>query len=102
LLRDWKRDQPALLKRFDANGDGVLSQAEWETARAAARQQIVQHPPQPDTQRRNVVMRPDDGRPLLIAACDAQALARRYRWRAAALLLAFVAISGLAASQWLN
>ena len=36
LLAEWKPDQPALLQRFDASRDGVLSQKEWELARAAA------------------------------------------------------------------
>jgi hypothetical protein len=36
LLRDWKRDQPSLRKRFDANQDGNIDQTEWEVARQEA------------------------------------------------------------------
>lgn len=39
ILADWKRDQTALKKRFDLNGDGVIDEKEWLTARAAARRE---------------------------------------------------------------
>jgi hypothetical protein len=39
VLVEWKRDQPALQKRFDLNGDGVIDEKEWLTARAAARRE---------------------------------------------------------------
>jgi len=38
---DWKQDQAALLARFDTDHDGVISAAEWDRARAAAREQVV-------------------------------------------------------------
>jgi hypothetical protein len=41
LLHDWKKDQAALLARFDSNHDGTLSTGEWELARAAARRQVL-------------------------------------------------------------
>ena len=41
LLREWKQDQKTLLERFDLNHDGVLESDEWDRARAAARQQVV-------------------------------------------------------------
>ena len=90
LLAYWKRDQPALLGRFDSNRDGVLSQAEWERARDAARAQIEQQAPQKAVPTDSIVVKPVDGRPYLIAASDIKALARRSRLAAAALLLAFI------------
>ena len=97
LLAEWKQDQPALLQRFDRNRDGVLSQGEWEIARAAARRQIEQRPPQPGAPNLNVLVHPPDNRPYLIAACDLGKLARRSRLGAAGLIVAFlVAVGALA------
>ena len=101
LLNEWKRDQPALLGRFDASHDGVLSQAEWERARAAARAQIEQGAPHTAPAAENIVVQPADQRPFLIAACDPGTLARRSRWAAAVLLLAFLgAVTALAILQF--
>ena len=97
LLADWKRDQPALMERFDANRDGVLSQAEWERARDAARAQIDQQAPRNAAPTESIVVKPVDGRPYLIAASDIKVLARRSRLAAATLLLAFLgAVTALA------
>ena len=90
LLADWKRDQPALMERFDSNHDGVLSQDEWERARDVARAQIEQQAPRAAAPTDSIVVKPVDGRPYLIAASDLKALARRSRLAAAALLLAFL------------
>jgi hypothetical protein len=90
LLAEWKRDQPALLQRFDANHDSVLSQGEWAVARAAARRQIEQQPPQPSAPNLNVLGHPQDDRPFLIAACDLGKLAQRSRVGAVGLIVAFV------------
>jgi hypothetical protein len=97
LLADWKKDQKALLQRFDANGDGVLSQEEWERARAAARAQVEQQALRAPTPTTNAVVRPRDGRPYLIAASDLGKLARHSRLAAGFLLAGFlVAVSALA------
>jgi len=37
LQAEWKRDRPALLKRFDLNGDGSISMKKREQARSAAK-----------------------------------------------------------------
>ncbi|HFD79367.1 MAG TPA: hypothetical protein ENK05_03085 [Gammaproteobacteria bacterium] len=42
LLRRWKSDQQELKRRFDANGDGVLDGREWQQARRAASEQVLQ------------------------------------------------------------
>jgi E3 Ubiquitin ligase len=83
LLDQWKHDQPALLARFDANHDGRIDAAEWETARAAAltqaRHNRLQQAPE---QRVRVLAKPDDSRPFLIAAKSAGQLAHTERVRA--------------------
>ncbi len=97
LLSDWKQDQTALLRNFDTDRNGILSQSEWERARAVARAQIEQRPPAPLSPVANVIIQPQDHRPFLVAACDLKRLAWRSRWAAGALLAGFlVAVSVLA------
>jgi hypothetical protein len=97
LLSQWKHDQQALLARFDTDHDGRLSMAEWEAARGAAIAQ-VQHDRlnQRPAERVSTLGKPNDGRPLLIAALSAEDLAQREGRRAFA-ALALVAMA-LAAS----
>lgn len=101
LLREWKKDQASLLARFDSDGDGILTLAEWEKAREAAHEQVLE-------QRRREAVRPGvhvlarpsvPGKPLLLAAGDAQRLARRYRWHSAGGLVLFLA--AVAALAWM-
>jgi len=93
LLRRWKRDAPALHQRFDTDGDGVLSLAEWERAREAAHEEVMgQRRRQSATPGVHVLARPAlAGKPFLLAAGDAPALARRYRRHAAGGLALFLA-----------
>jgi E3 Ubiquitin ligase len=92
LLRDWKQDQASLLARFDADHDGVISAAEWDRARAAAREQVVAAAgARAEAPGINVLSKPADGRAFMLAASDEQTLASRLRRRAAAGVLAFVA-----------
>lgn len=94
LLHDWKQDQKSLLARFDDDHDGVLSSEEWGRARAAARQQVLDHiSARPQTASINVLSQPMDGRAFLLAAWDGHSLSRRLRWRAAAGIAAFVGFS---------
>jgi hypothetical protein len=99
LLRQWKKDQRSLLARFDSNHDGVLGADEWDRARAAARQEVLDGraaKPQPPTM--NVLAEPADGRSFLLAAAEGDALAARYRLRAAAAIVVF--LCGSAALAW--
>jgi hypothetical protein len=92
LLRDWKQDQASLLARFDTDHDGVISAAEWDRARAAAREQIVAAgAARPEAPGINVLSKPKDGRAFLLAASDEQTLERRLRRRAVAGVAGFVA-----------
>lgn len=95
LLRQWKQDQPALVRRFDTNQDGVLSDAEWQQARQAARAQVqAEHARQPLPAAVSVLARPTDQRPFLIAA-DLHRIARQARWQALAAWAGFVGCAGL-------
>jgi hypothetical protein len=92
LLRDWKQDQAALLARFDTDHDGVISAAEWDRARAAAREQVIAAAgAQAEAPGINVLSKPEDGRAFLLAASDEQTLALRLRRQTAAGVVGFVA-----------
>jgi hypothetical protein len=99
LLRQWKQDQGTLLQRFDDNHDGVLSAGEWERARSAAQQEIDQRLLQQPPASYNVLMKPGDDRPFLIAGCDLAKVARQFRLYALFALVVFVAaVFGLGTS----
>lgn len=98
LLRRWKQDQAGLLRRFDTNRDGVLSVAEWERARTAARAQILSEQTRDSaTPGVHLLARPRDGRPFLLAALGLTRIARKARWQAAAGFAAFIACAGVVA-----
>jgi len=76
LIGAWKKDMPALLKRFDLDGDGCFSEQEWELVRRQARRdveaELARNPPQPQ----NIVAKPRDERPFIISAKSRQRLER--------------------------
>ena len=43
LLKDWKKDQPTLMNRFDLNKDGKIDEIEWRLARAQARRETLKN-----------------------------------------------------------
>ncbi len=68
-LREWKRDQSDLLRRFDANSDGRIDQEEWDQAKREARREVLaEHREASVLPGVNVISAPDDKRPFLIAA----------------------------------
>ena len=95
LLAQWKRDQPALLRRFDQNHDGQISPQEWDAARAAAHtaaEATVLHSP---IERVGVVAQATHGEPFIIAPLDAEHLVRREQRNAILLLLASILAVGM-------
>jgi hypothetical protein len=96
VLADWKRDRAGLLRRFDRDGNGMLDQPEWDSARREAKTQVERE----WTARRslgsvNVVRKPRDGRRYLISVYEPSQLTRRFsRWAWAHLALF---LGGLAA-----
>jgi hypothetical protein len=82
LLRQWKQDQRALLARFDANHDGRIDAAEWESARLAAQRESGSRALVAPVTRLNVISEPTNGEPFLIAAMDAGGLERREKLHA--------------------
>lgn len=96
LVVGWKQDQATLLARFDRNHDGELDGAEWEAARAAARQQ-VEAALGGNPARESVVGQTTHGEPFLIAPLDGRRLVRREKHRAALALAASMALALLTA-----
>jgi hypothetical protein len=76
-LHEWKQDQPALLKRFDADHDGMLNAAEWEAARAAAARECETQKLQSNIERVSVISEPADGRPFLISPLGPERMEKR-------------------------
>lgn len=96
LLREWKRDHPSLLKRFDGDGDGTLGLTEWERVREAAHAAVESEQRTASTQPGvHVLRKPAREYPLLLAAAHEGRLANRYRIRALVGLAAFVTAAGL-------
>lgn len=100
LLRDWKKDQPALLQRFDLNQDGKIDAIEWRLARAQARRETRKNRQEyvsSFTDGLNV-MGPthDRARPYILSAFTQAELTKRYKWWAA-LFAGACFISGLVA-----
>jgi hypothetical protein len=97
LLASWKRD-PGRMRVFDANGDGHVDLQEWETARGAARAQVLrERAERAATPGIPVLAQPAErGQPFILAALAQSDLARRYRWSAVARLVLFL----LAGAAW--
>ncbi len=79
-IAEWKKDMPALIRRF-APGEagspgGGFSEQAWEQVRLQARREVeaelAANPPQPQ----NIVSRPADGRPFVISGESRARLAR--------------------------
>lgn len=98
LLAAWKKDQPALLARFDLDGNGELDMREWELARAQAHREVRQQRQEilaaPEA---HIVKRPQDRRLYLISDLDPRRLALRYRGWALFHLLVFLGAAASAA-----
>ena len=97
LLAEWKKDMPALLKRFDLDNNGTLDMQEWMLARSAAKREVTklmrEAQAQPDI---NIISRPREGELFLISNLDQEKLSRRYLlWSWAHLLIFFGALGGI-------
>jgi hypothetical protein len=79
LLAFWKKERPDLMRRFDLNGDGELSEQEWSLARAAARREVEREQQEimaaPEA---HLMRKPEDGRLYLISDREPAVLARQF------------------------
>lgn len=95
LLSEWKKDMPALRKRFDLNNDGELDMAEWLLARKAAQREVAKNKllaqSQPDL---HIIAQPQDGKLFLISNYTPEQLSRRYfYWSWAHLAIFFTTLT---------
>lgn len=100
LLSGWKRDQAALVERFDQDGDGRVSLEEWERAHELARQiALERRSERPVEAALHTVGKPADGRLFMIAAFPEGDVAKRYRRKAVVAFTGFAI--GVYALAWL-
>lgn len=101
LLAEWKRD-PARMRAFDTDGDGEVDPAEWETVREAAMTEVLRCRADRSAHLGTHVLSapPTPGRPFLLSAVPQDTLVRRYRWRAAALLV--LSLGAAALAVWMS
>jgi len=97
LLAQWKSNRPALLKRFDLDGNGQIDLKEWDLARRAALREVRKAQQEVLSQPGVSIMRkPRDGRLFLLSDLAPQQMARRYGfWTLIQLAIALSAGSGL-------
>lgn len=93
LLHAWKTDQPALVARFDRNGDGQVDQDEWQQARQAAQTEALRRQLTHQSALPLHTLSAPEHRPFLLTDRSPAQLAQRYRQQAAASLTVFVAAS---------
>jgi len=98
ILATWKRDQAALLRRFDRNGDGRIDMQEWDAARGAAqREALRQRRDQPPPPEFNLLRRPPYGKPYILSTVPQNSLiARSRRWFGVGLAAAAALAAALA------
>jgi hypothetical protein len=97
LITQWKKDMPALIRRFDLSGDGRFDEQEWRLVRSQARREVEAALAETPAQPQNLVCRPRDAQPFIISAKDPQWLARDltiWAWLHMVLLLGGAALLG--------
>ncbi len=96
LLASWKQDQAALLREFDANGDGQIDLQEWENVRRKAMQEVqarqLQQAIEPDL---HVLCRPPRREKFILSTLPQEHLIKRSRRFAALGLALFLAAGSL-------
>jgi hypothetical protein len=87
MLKDWKKDQPTLLQRFDLNKDGKIDEIEWRLTRAQARRETTKNRQEQvihSADGLNVLGPTRDGsRPYILSAFTQAELIKRYKLWAA-------------------
>jgi hypothetical protein len=97
LLAEWKKDMPALHRRFDLDNDGELGEKEWALARQAAKRVVAKNQQEMAANAdMHLIGRPPDGKPYLISNLAPEKLSQRYLlWSWAHLTILLGALGGL-------
>lgn len=91
LLKEWKQDSEALLKKYDKNKDGQIDMEEWQ----AVRQDALNHAMANHAERKtappvNMMTKTcDRRRPYLLSAVSQEALIKRYHFFSIGLISLF-------------
>lgn len=93
LIAEWKKDQPALVARFDTDKSGQLDLREWEQARLEAQREVrKRHGEIGARDGVHLMCKPRDGRVFIIAGEVPDRIGRRYAfWSWAHLAFFFAA-----------
>ena len=99
LLIAWKKDNEALLQKFDQNKDGQIDMQEWEAVRRTAKAQVASEQKQRSMEPGlDILRRPGERRqPYLLSNIAQEDLVKRYRLYAIGSLLGFFSAGTLTA-----
>lgn len=100
VVREWKSDFAGLLQRFDTDGDGQLSESEWQRMRESARAEAQRRElgrGEPEVQHQ--LQRPQESYPFILSNYGEDELARSFYWQAAG--GALFCLAGALATAWL-
>ncbi|HET8807532.1 MAG TPA: hypothetical protein VFM76_04065, partial [Methylophaga sp.] len=97
LLREWKQDFQALLKRYDQNKDSDISEQEWQQAVADANTQVRQQHLSQSIDAIHLLAKGPHHKPYILSALPEKRLLRHYQWQFYLALAGFL-ISG---SLWI-
>lgn len=105
-LRELKRN-PQDIKQFDLDGDGQISETEWDSARSAVADKVLREELQKKQQRKkqeeHIIIGKKKGRPLVIAETHSEEhLTQRYAIYSLALLVIAAGVLGWGISNLLN
>jgi hypothetical protein len=95
LLAKWKKDQTKMLGDFDRDGNGIIDQAEWESARRQASQQAASYIAlNYDPKDVHVLAKPPSNQAFILSTKDPSQLSTHYRKKAFGLLSTSLLIAG--------
>lgn len=76
LLAEWKKNMPALQRRFPPSQSSTWTPEEWDKVRLAARREVERNLVRGPTQGQHRIQKPADGRPFVISAESPEELER--------------------------
>jgi E3 ubiquitin ligase/EF hand domain-containing protein len=99
LIREWKEDTNALMKKFDTDGDGEIDLKEWQNVRDEAYKQIMKkHSKQKTLPPVHLMNKTNDKRrPFILSAVAQDDLTRRLHMYAILSIITFIICGSLSA-----
>jgi len=99
LIRDWKTDTEALMKKFDTNGDGEIDLNEWQRVRDEAYMHVMEkHNEQKTAPPIHMMNKTNDKRrPFILSAMPQDDLTRRLHIYSILSITAFIICGSLSA-----